>query len=110
MFPAAFTEDFHERLTYWPPGANDGYGGTFHGPPEPRRARWQDVAQLFRDAQGREVVSQAVAYLDAPVALGGYLYRGVSDALQPGAGAFEVRQFQASPDLGATEQLNKAYL
>lgn len=108
--PAAFVEEFNQVATYWPPAGNDGFGGVRYGAPEPRRVRWQHDAQLFRDAQGREVVSNAVVYLDAPVVNGGMLYLGSSLELAPPAAALEVRQVAASPDLGATEQLNKAWL
>lgn len=106
----SYTKHMRENITYWPPAGNDGFGGTSYGPPEPRKCRWQDDAVLFRDAQGREAVSQSVVYVNAPVVNGGKLLRAVSVAAVPPATAFEIRQVSNSPSLQQTLSLNKAYL
>lgn len=106
----AYTENLTETLTYWPPGGNDGYGGTAYGNPVPVAGRWQDKRVLFRDAQGREVVSDAVVYVSQALELAGMLYRGVSTALNPVAGAKEIRDVQQSPSLDGDEVLHKVLL
>lgn len=106
----AYTRHMKEQITYWPPAGNDGFGGTGYGPPEVRRCRWQDDAVLFRDASGREVVSQSVVYVNAPVVNKGKLYRGVSVSVLPEATALEIRQVGDSPNLTQTLSLTKAYL
>lgn len=110
MPPVAYTESMPQAATYWPPTGNDGYGGTGLGDPEARACRWQDHSELFRDAQGREVLSHAVVYVDAAVELGGFLYLGETEEATPPAGALEVRQVAASPSLDGSEVLNKAWL
>jgi hypothetical protein len=107
---ASYTRHMREDITYWPPAANDGFGGTAYGPPQPRKCRWQDDAVLFRDAQGREAVSQSVIYINAPVVNGGKLLRGVSVAAVPPAEAREIRQVSDSPSLQQTLSLTKVYL
>lgn len=106
----SYTHNMRERVTYWPVSGTDTFDSPLFGMPEPRMARWQDVAVLFRDAEGREVVSQAVVYVDREVKLGGYLFRGVSAAGTPPDGAFEIRQTGKSPNLTQTVTLHKAML
>lgn len=105
-----YTESMEQCATYWPRGANDGFGRNKPGKPVPLMCRWQDGQQLFRDAEGREAVSDAVVYTSCEVKLGGWLYLGESDALAPPKGAKEIRQAGASPSLEADEVLYKAYL
>lgn len=106
----SYQRHMREQITYWPPAANDGFGGTGYGAAESRMCRWQDDAELFRDAQGREVTSQSIVYVSAPVIVGGKLFRGVSVAAVPPAGSLEVRQVGDSPDLKQTLSLTKVYL
>lgn len=103
----AYTENMHEALTYWPPGGNDGYGGVLYGNPIAIAGRWQDKRILFRDAQGRETVSDAVIYVDRELALAGKLFRGVSLELNPPALAKEIRDLQQSPSLDNELVLHK---
>lgn len=107
---ASYTRHMREEITYWPPAGNDGFGGRLYGPPESRKCRWQDDAVLFRDSQGREVVSQAVVYVNSPVVNEGMLYRGVTAAPAPLIGSLEIRQVSNSPSLQQTLSLNKVYL
>lgn len=105
-----YTESMTQEATYWPPGANDGFGGRGVLTPVPIACRWQDDAQLFRTPEGREAVSRAVVYTSQPVALGGYLLLGRSDSDVLPPGAEEIRQIGVSPSLGGTEALYKAFV
>lgn len=114
--PAIYSEDMPQAATYWERDQPDGYGGyTFKAPVE-IYCRWQDVAQLFRDTQKNEVVSQSIVYTNALVTNFGYLAQG--SWLDPIAYAnpsellfaSEIRQVDASPDLDNAEILIKAYL
>ena len=107
---ASYQRHMREQITYWPPAANDGFGGRAYGPPEVRMCRWQDDAVLFRDAVGREVTSSSVVYVSAPVVNGGKLYRGISVAGTPPAGSLEIRQVGDSPNLTQSQSLTKVYL
>lgn len=105
-----YVQSMPQIATYWPPGANDGFGGRAVGEPVVMSCRWQDDAQLFRTPEGREAVSRAVVYTAAPVLLGGFLLLGMhlSDVLPPGAE--EIRQVGVSPSLDGAEALHKAWL
>jgi hypothetical protein len=107
-----FQRNMAQVATYWPPAANDGFGGTEFDQPRQIKCRWQDDAVMFRDAQGREHVSQSIVYPAEPLALGGYLLLGTSSANDPRTveGALEIRQRSQSPNLGQTLTLNKVYL
>jgi hypothetical protein len=105
-----YTSNMPQCATYWPPGGNDGMGGKRLGPPQQLACRWQDVAQLFRTPEGVEVVSQAVVYTSQPVANGGRLLLGHSEARVPPVTSKEVRQVNVSPSLDGAVALHKAFL
>jgi hypothetical protein len=107
-----FARNMAQVATYWPPSDNDGFGGTGFDQPREIKCRWQDDAVLYRDALGREQVSQSIVYPAEPLALGGYLLLGASSASDPRSveGAREIRQQGQSPNLGQTMTLNKVYL
>lgn len=106
----AYVHNLNETLTYWAPGGNDGFGGTSFASPVSISGRWQNRQVLFRDADGRERVSEAVVYVSQELATGGYLYRGESTASDPVADAKEIRAKQASPSLGNEQTLHKVTL
>ena len=113
------TRRMTQTATYWGPGQDDGLGGvTFpapilFAPDQGGGVRWQAKSELFRDEQGNEVASTAVVYVPQAVETEGYLALGDhTDVADPRtlAGADEVRQTGASPNLRGTEQLHKAWL
>lgn len=107
-----YTRNLNQVVTYWPPDGNDAFGGRTFGAPVEIAGRWQDKADLFRDVDGREVVSTAVVYTDRNVALRGFLYLGSSVASDPLTvdGAREIRNVGKSPNLAATVTLHKVWL
>lgn len=109
MIPA-YTDDMPESATYWPPGQNDGFGGTSYGAPVVIACRWQNKATLFRDNEGREVTSEAVVYVDRALENKGKLHRGESISATPPAGSGEIRQTGESPDLDLQDTLHKVML
>lgn len=102
-----YTRNMFHNATYWPPGENDGYGGLNRGDPENIQCRWQETAELFRDAEGSEVTSSAVIYPEKRLRIGGLLALG-HDADQ--SGAREIRQVSATSDLTAGYILHKVWL
>lgn len=106
------TRGLKQLATYWAATTNDGFGGTSFAAPVPVLVRWQDKAELFQDAEGQEVTSSAVVYVAEPLALEGYLFLGESVVADPRSvvGAKKIRQRGASPNLRATEVLNKVWL
>lgn len=107
---SVYSRNMWESITYWPPLGNDGYGGVLHGDPQIIKARWQSVSQLFRDEQAREVMSEAVVYVNADVEIRGKLFRGVVSDGGPPDGALEIRKRDKSPSLRQTQTLHKVYL
>lgn len=105
-----YTRNMNQHATYWPPGSNDGFGGTAYGTPTPLKCRWQNKQVLFRDTQGREVVSEAVVYVSVPLANGGRLALGAMTDPTPPETAKEIRAIQDSPNLRANAVLHKVVL
>jgi hypothetical protein len=101
-----------QTATYWAPGPRDMTGNTSFRAPVTVLCRWQDATELFIDAQGREKTSSAIVYVPEPLALEGYLFLGVSAAANPKlvAGAKEIRNIAASPNLAQSIKLNKVWL
>ena len=104
-----YTRNMRQQATYWPPGTSGGFGATY-GQPEPVRVRWEDKAELFRDADGNEVTSSAIVYVPRPLPTGGYLALGEHAGTPIEASAREIRQTATSPSLDQRRQISKAYL
>lgn len=105
-----YTRNMNQDATYWPPGSNNGFGGTGYGSRIAIKCRWQDQSVLFRDSLGREVTSSAVVYPDRALAVGGKILLGVSTSAAPPAAAKEIRQVGSSPSLNGKKVLNKVWL
>ena len=101
-----------QTVTYWAPSSMSGWGGETFASPVAIDGRWEDKQELFIDSKGQEVRSNAVVYVDQDVDLGGFLYLGTSTASDPTTvdGAREIRAFQKSPNIKATEFIHKAWL
>lgn len=112
MTESNYTDDMHQTLTYWSPGTNDGLGGLSFAAPITLACRWQNSNVLFKNVQGKDVVSSAVVYPAQPLLPTGWLFLGTSVATDPRsvAGAQEIQQVGASPDLDDQCILNKAWL
>lgn len=101
-----------DTITYWGfPVPNEFGGGTFPVPVT-FRGRWVDQQDLFIDAQGREVRSNAVVFCSRDVAIGGYLFHGTSAESDPTtvSGAREIRAFRKVSSLDVTTYVRKAFL
>ena len=107
---ANYTRNMPHLATYWPPGAPDGFGGVGYGSPVTLHVRWEDRADLFRDAQAREVISNAVVYLPENVELRGFLAKGASAAAVPVPEAFEIRARHVTTSLDGRWTLHKVWL
>src|SRR5690554_5665001 len=107
-----YTTNLRQSATYWPPGAPVPSGGVSFGAPVQIRCRWQDKRDLVRSADGQEVASSAIVYVDRELADKGYLYRGISAATDPRnvIGAREILARGSSPDLRANRELLKTWL
>jgi len=105
----------NQDITYWPPGTPDGFGGTDYGTPTLLQGRWEGQNELFVDAEGNEVRSQAIIYLDQDVKLSGYLAKGEhTDSTDNDpttiSGAKEIRSVKETPSVDATQTVYKVWL
>ena len=102
----------NQTITYWGPGTPDGYGGYTYPDPIEIKGRWEDRKELFVDAEGNEVRSQAIVYPSQVVELGGYLYLGSSTASDPTTveGALKIRAARKVPNIKATQEVVKVWL
>lgn len=105
-----------QTVVYWGTPVSDGSGGRTFATPVELKVRWEDRAEMFVDAQGREKRSRAVCYPGQDVDLGGYLYLGqladLSSAPEPAdtATAYEIQGFMKVPDIKGTRFMRTAWL
>ena len=111
------TKNFKQTIVYWGNPQPDGFGGFSFDDPVEIKGRWEDRQELFIDAQGNEIRSQAVVYLAQDVDLGGYLYLGDLDDFSSSAPeptdstkAKEIRALRKIPNLKCTAFLRKVWL
>ena len=103
----AFPADLlNHTVTYWPPGSLGASGQPAPGAAATMDGRWEERTELFIDARGAEVRSQAVVYVASDVALNGWLALGNQTATanpRTLAGAYSIRGFKKVSDVeGAT--------
>lgn len=96
-----------QDATYFPPLGQNGFGDLSFGPAVAIKCRWQNKADLFRDQQGREVMSSAIVYVDTQIEVGGRLYLGATAEASDG---LEIRNVGESPSLRGNQTLVKAWL
>jgi hypothetical protein len=87
-------------LTYWAPGTPDGFGNVGFAAPVTMTGYWEDKQRLYTGKNGQQVVSESVVVCTSPVAIKGYLIKGVSTSLTPRtvAGASEIKAIEAIED------------
>jgi len=120
-----------QNAIYWPPATPNDFGRASHGSltelviiPDGGgnyRVRWEAKTKEFLDTQGTTRRSNAVVYCPVlpggtEVSVGGFLWLGdrndLTDESDPNnnEGAYEIRRFDKTPNLKATEFLREAYL
>lgn len=114
------THNLNQTAVYWGSPASDGAGGRTFGSayPEEINVRWEQKQELFIDANGQEVRSNAVVFVGQDVDLGGYLYLGTLEDLSSAEeadplttrGAYEIRGLGKMPDLKAGRFVRKIWL
>jgi hypothetical protein len=114
----AIAAQLNQDAVYWGSPANDGYGGLTFADPVQIHVRWEDKQVMFVDASGKDMLSQAVVYVDRALEIDGYLYLGTLDDLSSGelvnpllvAEAYPVRGRSSSPDFRAQKFVRKVWL
>ena len=103
--------NYCHKITHWSSTPAD-FGSFTFGTPQTVLGRWVEKAELFRDAKGEEVVSQAVAHLSIDVSVDDYLLLGESEAADPTlvADTAQVKQFAKRADLRTVDYQRKAFM
>lgn len=104
------TRNLRQDAIYWPPNAPDGFGTVTFGAPVAIKCRWENKKTLFRDAQGREVMSEAIVYTDRIVEIQGFLALDGALTDNPKEVGLEIRQYGQTVSLRARKRLNKVWL
>ena len=108
-----------QTAVYWGSPAEDGYGGKTFADPVEISCRWENTLEVIRDAFGNEIVCRSGIYVTQDVEEQGYMYLGTLDDLDSDEeadpttvdGAYEIRRFDKTPSLRATNDfLRKVYL
>jgi len=101
-----------QDATWWS-STPDGYGGDKFAAPVALTCRWEETAVAFTSAlDHRELISTAIVYTAQDVAVGDYLFLGISIATDPTAvtGAHKIHRFDKVPDLRSLNTLRRAVL
>ena len=107
-----------QTCVYWPPAAEpfDDYGQPQYGDAVEMECRWEDKAEEFIGPAGTTETSKSKVFVESDVEPGGVLLLGEiesgTDLTVPknNEGAWEIKAFNKTPNLKATEFLRTAYL
>lgn len=93
----------------------DRFGEFTFDPPVAIRCRWDDSVVEFLDAQGERQISRSVVYVDRIMSPGDMLREGEMLSDEPEdplsiTTAHEIKRFDKTPNLKATETLLTAYI
>lgn len=104
----------NQDAVLWANANPEGAGGREFDDPVAIKTRWERKAELFRNSEGTELVSQHVVYVDRDVEEGDMLMLGTladvgGEALSHD-GAHEVKGFSKIPDLVGSGYTRKAML
>lgn len=103
---------YKQSATYWAPGAPDGFGGKSFSAPVTIKCRWTFKEDMIINDQGDEILSRGFLYSDTVIALGGYLYLGVSATADPTTiqDAFIALKKLDTPSLNNSQTLRKVFV
>ena len=96
--------------------AYDDFGQPQLTDPVEIKCRWDDTSEEFIDPKGTKQVSRSKVYTDRDVVVGEVLMLGVltdvdgSISVKENDNAWEIKRFDKTPNLKATEFLRTAYL
>ena len=105
-----------QTAVYWSFSGVDEFGKKTYDSPVEIKCRWDGRIEEFLDSGGERQLSQAVVYVDRETPIGGVLMLGVlgdiTDAvkIKENEGAWEIRRYDTTPNLKATEWLRTVYL
>ena len=108
----------NQTAIYWGTPTQNGWGGVSYGTPVEVTVRWMEKQQKFIDMSGVEAVSKVTVISETDFVLGGRLWLGELTDLTTEqkadptskAGCSEIRGYNKTPSLDATEFLRRAFL
>lgn len=101
---------------YWATESNDQFGNPVYEEPVEIKCRWEDKQDLFRDKEGKEVVSSAKVWPDRHLTLDGVLWEGRLEDVPSQTHPFEnpgsraIRSTNSVPSLNAKQFARWVYL
>lgn len=108
----SYRDMLKQKATWWSV-TPDSYGGDTFGVPQVLDCRWEGRQESFvGQIDRREMISNAMVFLDRDIAVGDYLFEGESLAVDPTVltGTFKVQRFDSIPDLRNLEKVRRAVL
>lgn len=106
-----------QDAVWWVRTGTDSFGKPVYADPADLKVRWTDMAQMFVNDKGEQVVSKSIVFVGEDMRVGDVLMLGtVAGSVLPGKkplqhpGASEVRQFRKTPDRSARKFVRKAVL
>lgn len=105
-----------QNAVYWAFDKVDQFGKKSFISPVQIKCRWDGVIEEFLDSTGEIRMSKAKVYVDRDTPVGGVLMLGliadITDSvnIKENEGAWEIRRFDTTPNLKATEFLLTAML
>ena len=104
-----------QTCVWWARGDVDKYGRATYASPVELACRWDDAGAEFRNTVGAIEMSEATVYPDQICGVGDMMKKGDLDSLTlddptEDIAAFEIRRFDQTPNLRATETLFTAHL
>lgn len=110
-------DQLQQTAVLWTNPVLDGFGGRTFDDGIEIACRWENRQELFVDAQGRQVLSRAVVFVDRDIAVHDFLFLGELSDLASGedqpftnTNAFEVRAYKSIPSLKADRHVRTVWL
>lgn len=115
-----FTRLLRQTVVYWETDSTDVFGNTSWEAGIEIKARWEEQAEDVLNADGENVVSKAVVYVDGDqdIVMDGVMFLGVKSSLTTAqipdpdrvANAYRIIAVRNSPELRNRRSLKKLWL
>lgn len=105
--------NLREEATVWQT-TPDGMGGYTFLTPYKVKCRWENRSELFLNSEGREVLSNAIVFVNNALDVGDYIAYGdqtpYDDPTYQEFQVYPIRRFDSVPDLRRVRTTRVAYL
>jgi len=111
-----FSRLLRQTITYWEPDSTDVYGNTSWDAGVEIKARWEEKTENVLNADGENVASRAVVYVDGDqsIEVDGRMFLGVKSELTaaqiPDPDSYRIIMVANSPDLRDRRSIKKIWL